>query len=69
MAYRANLELSDSVESKQKGVHGKEFKQKEKIVYTFTTTELIALLLKRKATSLSWTIVQLSGAEHRKTRN
>jgi len=69
VAYRANLEPVDSLEGEQKGVHGKGFKQKEKIVYTFTTTELIALLLKRKATSLSWTIVQLSGAEHRKTRN
>jgi len=55
VAYRANLELADSEESKQKGVHGKKFKQKEKIVSTFKSTELIALLLKRMATSPSWT--------------
>jgi len=55
VAYRANLELVVSEESKQKGVHGKGFKEKEKIGSTFTTTELIALLLKRMATSLSWT--------------
>jgi len=53
VAYRANLELADSEESKQKGVHAKGLKQKEKIVSTFTITELIALLLKRMATSLS----------------
>jgi len=55
VAYRANLELADSEESKQKGVHAKGLKQKEKIVSTFKSTELIALLLKRMATSLSWT--------------
>jgi hypothetical protein len=55
VAYRANLELVNYEEWNPKSLNGKGFKPKEKIVHTFTITRLTALLLKRIATSLSWT--------------